>query len=189
MSGKSALQLFTLGHSTRTIERLIRVVTAYNIEILVDIRRYPKSHRNPQFSSNTIKQELSKNRIQYLWLPELGGRRKGLGESSKNKCWKNQSFRNYADYMETESFRKGIDELLKLSAEGTVAIMCAEALYWRCHRSMIADFLKSLNVQVTHIFDEKKAHVHEYTQCAKIIDGYLTYHVSTAQSSSQAAGS
>ncbi len=176
MSGKSSLQLFTIGHSTRTIERLIGVLAAYRVEMVADIRSYPRSHRNPQFSSDAIKQELSKHGIRYLWLPKLGGRRKGLGEDSKNKCWKNQSFRNYADYMETATFRQGIDELIQLSAGSTVAIMCAEALYWRCHRSMVADFLKSLDVQVTHIFDEKKAQVHEYSQCTKIINGRLTYH-------------
>lgn len=175
MPDRSSLQLFTIGHSTRTIEQLIGVLTAYRVEILVDIRSYPRSQRNPQFSSDAIKQELSKHGIRYLWLPKLGGRRKGLGEDSKNKCWKNQSFRNYADYMETATFRQGIDELIQLSARGTVAIMCAEALYWRCHRSMVADFLKSLNIQVTHVFDEKKAQGHEYSQCAKIINGLLTY--------------
>ena len=110
------MQLFTIGHSTRTIEQLIEVLTAYKVEILVDIRSYPGSRRNPQFSSDAIKQELSKHEIRYLWLPKLGGRRKGLGDDSKNKCWKNQSFRNYADYMETATFRQGIDELIQLSA-------------------------------------------------------------------------
>jgi uncharacterized protein (DUF488 family) len=175
MFGKSSLQLFTIGHSTRTIEQLIGVLTQYKVGILVDIRSYPGSRRNPQFGSDAITQELSKHGFRYLWLPILGGRRKGLGDDSKNKCWKNQSFRNYADYMETATFRQGIDELIQLSSSGTVAIMCAEAVYWRCHRSMVADFLKSLDVQVTHIFDEKKAQVHEYTRCAKIIDGHLTY--------------
>jgi uncharacterized protein (DUF488 family) len=176
MYGKSSLQLFTIGHSTRTIEHLIRLLIAYRVEILVDIRSYPTSHRNPQFNSDAMKRQLSEHEILYLWLPKLGGRRKGIGEDSKNKCWKNQSFRNYADYMETAPFREGIDELIQLSTMGTVAIMCAEALYWRCHRSMVADFLKSLNIRVTHIFDEKKAQVHEYSQCAKIINGLLTYH-------------
>jgi uncharacterized protein (DUF488 family) len=170
------LQLFTIGHSTRTIEQLIGVLTEYTVEILVDVRSYPGSRRNPQFGSDAIEQELSKHEIRYLWLPKLGGRRKGLGDDSKNKCWKNQSFRNYADYMETATFGQGIDELIQLSARGTVAIMCAEAMYWSCHRSMVADFLKSLDVKVTHIFDEKKTQVHEYTQCAKIVDGCLTYH-------------
>ena len=176
MFGKSSLQLFTIGHSTRTIEQLIGILTAYRVEILVDVRSYPGSRRNPQFSSDAIQQELSKRGIRYLWMPKLGGRRKGLGEDSRNKCWKNQSFRNYADYMETATFREGIDELIQLSARDTVAIMCAEALFWRCHRSMVADFLKSLDIHVAHIFDEKKAQVHEYSQCAKIINGLLTYH-------------
>ena len=158
------------------MEQFIRVLTAYRVEMLVDIRRYPGSNRNPQFNSDALMHELSKHGIQYVWLEELGGRRKGLGEGSKNRCWTNRSFRNYADYMETALFRQGIDELIQLSGRRTVAIMCAEGLYWRCHRSMVADFLKSLDVQVTHIFDEKKAQLHDYTQCAKVIDGCLTYH-------------
>ena len=111
-----------------------------------------------------------------MWLEKLGGRRKGLGKSSKNTCWKNQSFRNYADYMETEQFTEGIGQLLQLGEKGTVALMCAESLYWRCHRSMIADFLKSKEIEVTHIFDAKHTREHEYTECTRIVDGQLSYH-------------
>lgn len=102
--------------------------------------------------------------------------RKGLGASSPNICWKNRSFRNFADYMETNEFRDGIQELLELANAEAVVIMCAEAVYWRCHRSMIADFLKSEGVEVTHILDATHSRDHEYTQCAKIVDGTLTYH-------------
>jgi len=102
--------------------------------------------------------------------------RKGLGASSPNICWKNRSFRNFADYMETNEFRDGIQELLELANAEAVVIMCAEAVYWRCHRSMIADFLKSEGVGVAHILDATHSRDHEYTQCAKIVDGTLTYH-------------
>ena len=102
--------------------------------------------------------------------------RKGLGPSSPNICWKNKSFRNFADYMETNEFHEGIEELIKLANGETVTVMCAEAVYWRCHRSMIADFLKSEGVAVTHILDATHSKEHRYTQCAKIIEGKLTYH-------------
>lgn len=115
-----------------------------------------------------------------MWLEKLGGRRRGLGKSSKNTCWKNTSFRNYADYMETEQFREGIGQLVQLGERTTVALMCAESLYWRCHRSMIADFLKSKGIEVAHIFDERHTHEHQYTQCARVVDGQLSYHEYTS---------
>jgi len=110
-----------------------------------------------------------------VWLEKLGGRRKGLGQSSKNTCWKNRSFRNYADYMETEQFIEGIGQLLQVG-ESATALMCAEGLYWRCHRSMIADFLKSKGIEVTHIFDGRHTQEHEYTECARVVGGQLSYH-------------
>jgi uncharacterized protein (DUF488 family) len=117
-----------------------------------------------------------KHGIQYVWLQKLGGRRKGLGRSSKNTCWKNRSFRNYADYMETGQFLEGIGQVLQLGESGRTALMCAESLYWRCHRSMIADFLKSKGVEITHIFDGGHTQEHGYTECAIVVDGRLSYH-------------
>jgi uncharacterized protein (DUF488 family) len=119
--------------------------------------------------------QLVRHGIEYVWLQKLGGRRKGLGKESKNTSWKNKSFRNYADYMDTTPFLQGVQELMQLGEKGTVAVMCAEALYWRCHRSMIADFLKSEGVEVMHIFDENHTQEHEYTKCARIVDGQLSY--------------
>jgi uncharacterized protein (DUF488 family) len=142
----------------------------------VDVRSFPHSYRNPQFNKETIELELPPNGIEYAWLKNLGGRRKGLGKSSPNMCWRNQSFRNFADYMETNEFREGIRELTNLARRETVAIMCAEVVYWRCHRSMIADYLKSEEVEVTHILDAAHSKEHTYTRCAKVIEGRLTYH-------------
>lgn len=99
-----------------------------------------------------------------------------MSKESKNTCWKNKSFRKYADYMETPSFLEGAEELVQLASKETVAIMCAEAVYWRCHRSMISDFLKSKGIEVMHIIGEKQTRGHEYTPCAKVEDGGLTYH-------------
>jgi uncharacterized protein (DUF488 family) len=169
------LRVFTIGHSTRTLDELISLLNMHSIGLLVDVRSFPRSFANPQFNQQAVEVELPKRGIRYVWLGKLGGRRKGLGKESKNTCWKNRSFRNYADYMETAEFEDGINDLLKLANEHTAAIMCAEALHWRCHRTMIADFLKSKEVQVTHIFSEREIREHEYSQCAKIRDGVLTY--------------
>jgi uncharacterized protein (DUF488 family) len=168
------LRIFTVGHSTRSLDELVNILRAYEVNTLVDVRSFPGSFKNPQFNREIMGPDLGGWNIQYMWMQKLGGRRRGLGKKSKNVCWKNLSFRNYADYMETPAFREGIDELLQL--EGTRAIMCAEAVYWRCHRSMISDFLKSKGVEVVHIFDEKHAKTHEYTQCARLVDGELRYH-------------
>jgi len=170
------LRIYTIGHSTRDISDLCRILTVYHIGVLCDVRSFPRSFRNPQFNKELIAIELGKYAIRYVWLEKLGGRRKGLAVSSKNTCWRNLSFRNYADYMETAGFLEGIGKLLELADAEITAIMCAEAVYWRCHRSMIADFLKSKSVDVTHIFDEAHSKEHEYTQCAKVLHGNLTYH-------------
>ncbi len=158
------------------MEEFAKILLNFEIKILVDVRSFPSSFTNPQFNTDVMGAVLERHGIQYVWLQRLGGRRRGFGKESRNTCWKNKSFRNYADYMETESFRGGIDKLLHLTGTRTVAIMCAESLYWRCHRSMIADYLKSIGVQITHILDEKHTKEHEYTQCALIVDGKLTYH-------------
>jgi uncharacterized protein (DUF488 family) len=149
---------------------------AHEVSILIDVRSFPRSFKNPQFNKEAIGAKLAEHNIQYVWVEKLGGRRKGLGKKSKNTCWKNESFRNYADYMETPAFREGIEELTQLGLEGTVAVMCAEAVYWRCHRSMISDYLKSKGIEVVHILDEKHSKGHEYTQCAKLVNGQLSYH-------------
>jgi len=174
------LRIFTIGHSTRTIDELCEILSTYQIVTLADVRSFPRSYKNPQFNTDVISRELMKHGIQYVWLEKLGGRRKGLGRASKNICWKNRSFRNYADYMETEQFTEGIGQLLQLGASGRAAVMCAESLYWRCHRSMIADLLKSKGVEVTHIFDGKHTQEHRYTECARVVDGRLSYHESTS---------
>jgi uncharacterized protein (DUF488 family) len=124
----------------------------------------------------SIRCELAKHQIEYVWLQRLGGRRKGFGEKSKNICWKNKSFRNYADYMETRPFLEGTAELIALAKKGSVAIMCAEAVYWRCHRCMISDFLKAKGVQVLHILNGGQTREHGYSGCANVVEGELTYH-------------
>ena len=168
--------VYTIGHSTRTRAELIKILFVYNVQTLVDVRRFPKSLFNPQFNSENIEQGLTKNGIRYAWFEKLGGRREGFGDKSMNKCWKNRSFRNYADYMETKSFHHVAQKLVEMINVNTVVIMCAEALHWRCHRSMISDFLKSKGLRVTHILDAQHSTEHKFTECARIVAGHLTYH-------------
>lgn len=174
------MRVFTIGHSTRTVDELCKILAAHQIVALADVRRFPRSFTNPQFNTDALGVELLKYGMQYVWLEKLGGRREGLGKSSKNTCWKNSSFRNYADYMETEQFTEGIGQLIQLCETALVAVMCAESLYWRCHRSMIADYLKSKGIEVTHILDQKHTQEHQYTQCATVVDGQLSYHAQTS---------
>jgi uncharacterized protein (DUF488 family) len=171
--------LFTVGHSTRSLDELIRILHASNVSILADVRSYPKSRTNPQFTSDAIADVLPQHGVEYVWLQKLGGRREGLGRKSKNTCWKNQSFRNYADYMETQPFLEGFADLAGLIRKGTVAIMCAEALYWRCHRSMISDFAKSRGFRVVHLIGDNQWSEHKYSECARIVNGALTYRVNS----------
>ena len=173
---KHASSVYTIGHSTRNSSDLIKTLSAYDITHLVDVRRFPNSHVNPQFNSETFEEELTTNGIKYAWFEGLGGRRQGLGKKSMNTCWKNKSFRNYADYMETDSFRDAAKKLVEIIGMNSVVIMCAEAVPWRCHRSMISDFLKSNGVRVTHILGADHSVEHEFTKCAKLVAGHLTYH-------------
>ena len=169
------MRIWTIGHSTRTIEKFISVLEEHGIKQLADVRLLPGSKRNPQFNKETLEDSLGKVGICYEHFPELGGRRKPR-EDSPNTAWRNESFRGYADYMETEGFDKGVKRLLDLSADaGPTAIMCAEAVWWRCHRSLISDYLKAVDIEVMHILDANKTEPHPYTSAARIVDGKLSY--------------
>ena len=174
----TANSLFTIGHSTRTLDELIGILHTYDVTVLGDVRSIPRSRTNPQFNSDRLTEDLPERGIRYEWLQKLGGRRQGLGRVSKNTCWKNRSFRNYADYMETASFLEGFHQLIGIIQphSDVVAIMCAEKLYWNCHRSMISDFAKSRGVRVIHIIEQSHSSEHEYSECARIANGLLTYH-------------
>jgi len=134
----------------------------------------PGSRRYPHFNKEALTQTLKENNIKYIHLPELGGRRKA-NENSANTAWRNKSFRGYADYMETDEFKEGIENLLKIAQKSNTAIMCAEAYWRKCHRSMISDYLKSAGVLVFHIISCGKGEEHPYTEPAKIIQGELDY--------------
>ena len=168
------LTIWTVGHSTRSIEEFNQILNSHKIKTLVDVRTFPGSRRYPQFNKAELAESLEKIGIQYVHQPKLGGRRKARPDS-KNTAWNNQSFRGYADHMETPEFQQGIDELLKLARLQSTTVMCAEAVWWRCHRSLISDYLKAAGLKVVHILGEKKTEEHPYTPVARIVEGRLSY--------------
>ena len=171
------MRIWTIGHSTRTTDEFISLLKANHIKLLIDVRSLPGSRRYPQFNKERLVDSLGKSGINYEHFPELGGRRKAKPES-KNTAWRNASFRGYADYMETDEFYKGIKRLLDLAADtGATVIMCAEAVWWRCHRSLISDYLKARGIEVMHILDANKTQPHPYTSAARIVNGELSYAV------------
>jgi len=168
------LSVWTVGHSTLAIEDFIHLLERCEIQVLADVRSFPSSRRYPQFNKDNLQSSLAANRIEYVHLPELGGRRRARPDSI-NMSWRNEAFRGYADYMETRGFELGISKLLEMAAARRTAIMCAESLWWRCHRSLISDFLKVKGIEVVHIIGSGKAEPHPYTSAARIIDGELSY--------------
>ena len=186
------MRIWTIGHSTRTIDEFISLLKENEIKLLVDVRAWPGSKRYPQFNKDALAESLNVHGIRYEHFPELGGKRKSKPDS-RNTAWRNASFRGYADYMETEQFQQGIERLMALSRNDglgsrrndrdgseTVSpcpscIMCAEAVWWRCHRSLIADYLKAREVEVLHILSASKVEPHPYTSAARIVNGELSY--------------
>ena len=166
--------IWTVGHSTRSAEEFGRILLAHGIQVLVDVRSFPGSRRYPQFNRAALSESLAQLGIEYKHQPRLGGRRTPRADSH-NTAWRNSSFRAYADHMETEDFRKGVEDLLELAASARVAVMCAEALWWRCHRSLISDYLKAAGHTVIHIIDQTKTEDHPFTSAARIVDGELSY--------------
>lgn len=161
-----ALTVWTVGHSTRTLGAFIEMLAAHGIEAVADVRRFPASRKHPHFNRDVLEPALAAAGIEYLTLPELGGRRRPRPDS-KNTAWRNESFRGYADYMETPEFAAGIARLMELARRRHTAILCAEALWWRCHRALIADHLKSGGVVVRHIVGARKSEIHPYTSVAR----------------------
>jgi uncharacterized protein (DUF488 family) len=169
------MRFWTIGHSTRKIDIFISLLEKNGIKLVVDVRKLPGSKRYPQFNKEALSAWLHKVGIRYEHFSELSGRRKPK-HTSRNTAWRNASFRGYADYMETEEFRKGIERLVDLASEvGPAAIMCAEAVWWRCHRALISDYLKVRGIDVIHIVDVNKSESHPFTSAARIVNGELSY--------------
>ena len=168
------LSIWTVGHSTRELADFLRLLEDNGIEAIADVRSLPGSRKFPQYNSEDLEISLAEAGIDYLLIKQLGGRRKVLPDSP-NTVWRHKSFRGYADYMETPGFREGIEILFDLAERKRTAVMCAEAVWWRCHRSMIADYLKSRGAIVEHIMDGKKNVIHPFTSAASIKNGRLYY--------------
>ncbi len=168
-------KLFTIGHSTRTIEYFISILKAHGIEELVDVRTIPKSRHNPQFAEEAIRKSVRNHGIGYRWLgKELGGLRR-TKKDSENTGWQNLSFRGFADYMQTSEFKSGLQKLQSVASKKATAIMCAEAVPWRCHRSLIADAMTEKGWNVYHLSSRKTARLHELTPFLKVVQGKLLY--------------
>ena len=166
--------IYTIGHSTRTLEDFIALLQSYGIECLVDIRTVPRSRHNPQFNGDTLRKALKPHGIEYAPLRALGGLRRAR-QDSPNTGWRNTSFRGYADYMQTEEFAHGLDQLIALSRQQRTAIMCAEAVPWRCHRSLVADALSVRSIAVIEIFSATDYRDHKLTPFAHVEGTSMTY--------------
>ena len=168
------VRAFTIGHSTRTQDELIDLLRRFGVAILVDVRSIPRSAHNPQFEQTELLRALPAAGIRYAHLPRLGGLRHARRDSV-NLGWHNASFRGFADYMDSAEFELGLAELRELAGQGTVALMCAEAVPWRCHRSLLADVLMVRGAQVEHITGPSTPRTHRLTAFAHVQDGRIAY--------------
>ena len=166
--------LWTIGHSTRAWDVFVGMLHDAGVRALVDVRRHAGSRRYPQFSGATMGEALREAAIDYAPMPDLGGRRKARGDSH-NTTWRNASFRGYADYMETPPYRDARDALAGLARDTPTAVMCAEAMWWQCHRGLISDDFKADGWTVMHLMQPGRTEAHPWTGAARIVDGRLTY--------------
>jgi len=166
--------IWTIGHSTHTLDEFVAMTKSFHIELIIDIRSYPGSRRYPYFNKEALQISLPENNLKYIHIKDLGGRRK-VQTDSVNTGWRHAAFRGYADYMETEAFKNAIRELECFAHKERTAYMCSEALWWRCHRSLVSDYLKVQGWTVMHIREKVKAQEHPFTSPAEIVDGKLHY--------------
>lgn len=166
--------LWTIGHSTRPLQEFLQLLAGYRLEAVADVRRFPGSRRYPQYAEAALSTTLREHGIAYRWLPALGGRRRPLPDSP-NTAWRNESFRGYADHIDTLEFSAGLEELLEFSAQARTTLMCAELLWWRCHRALIADVLRVRGFEVVHILDATHTVIHPFTSPARVVRGRLSY--------------
>jgi uncharacterized protein (DUF488 family) len=170
-----SLRIYTIGHSTRTADEFLSLLQEFGILRLVDVRQYPGSRRLPQFNRESLEQQLAQAGVAYAWLRSLGGRRPAGSTPSPNTGLRNAGFRNYADYMLTPEFRAGIEQLLAGAEQAPSAVMCAEAVYWRCHRRLVSDYLVACGHDVQHIMGPGQLRPHDLTAGAVVRDGGVTY--------------
>ena len=167
--------LYTIGHSTRSFDELVSALQAHGIETLVDIRAFPVSRRLPHFNREALESELAKRGIHYVWMKALGGYRKATRKDSPHTALRSANFRNYADYTLTADFEQAMDELLKIAAHSRTAYMCAERVYFRCHRMIVSDWLMAHGHEVLHIDAEGPTRAHKVTAEARIVEGQMIY--------------
>jgi uncharacterized protein (DUF488 family) len=172
MTKNNTITVMTIGHSTHSIEDFVKILEAHGVKKVVDVRTIPRSRHNPQFNKDLLPAALGK--IDYVHIKGLGGLRRP-GKDSPNSGWKNSSFRGFADYMQTDEFAKSIDRLIEIARQTQIAVMCAEAVPWRCHRSLIADALTIRNVNVEHIYSAKSIKPHKLTPFTKVRGTVITY--------------
>ncbi|HVS36659.1 MAG TPA: DUF488 domain-containing protein [Gemmataceae bacterium] len=170
-------QLFSIGHSNLPLDRFLGLLAQHRVEALVDIRRFPGSRKYPHWNQAPLAVALQEAGIEYHWIEALGGRRRSKRDAapSPNLGLRNEGFRNYADYVLTQEFRQAIERLLKIAARKRTTVMCAEAVFWRCHRRLISDFLSANGVAVQHIFPNGQTRPHQLTNGAEIGQGRVTY--------------
>lgn len=172
-------KVYTVGHSTRPLPEFVELLQRYGIELLIDVRTIARSRHVPQYNIETLPASLAESGINHRYIENLGGLRR-TSKNSPNTGWRNKSFRGYADYMQTDSFKAGVEELMQFASDSTVAIMCAEAVPWRCHRSLIGDALLVRGIEVIDIFDQKKAVPETLTSFAHVSALDITYPPQTA---------
>ncbi len=168
------MSFFSLGHSNRSLEELVELLAGAGVALVADVRTAPGSRRLPHFGRVALAAELPRHGIEYLHLPELGGLRRPRPDSP-NTGWRNPSFRGYADYMQTDEWRAGLERLIELGRDRSVAMMCAEAVPWRCHRSLIADALVARGFSVLHLIGPRQTRYHTMTPLARVAGDRITY--------------
>jgi uncharacterized protein (DUF488 family) len=168
------LTILTIGHSTRTLEEFVGLLEAYGVTLVLDVRSVPRSRHNPQFNKETLPSSLKKYEIKYIHMPDIGGLRRPKHDSV-NLAWRNSSFRGYADYMQTKEFTDNLLKIVALARENRLALMCAEALPWRCHRSLISDALVARHVKVEHIISATSLINHQLNEMAHVEGTKITY--------------
>ena len=167
--------VFTVGHSTHPTEVFLSLLGGAGIRVLVDVRAFPGSRRWPQFNREALRATVADASIEYLWIPKLGGRRRGIAAASRHTAWTVGAFRAYSDYAETEDFSAGLNELTEAARRAPTAYMCSEGLWWQCHRRIISDYLLARGWRVEHIMPDGKLRRHELTPFARIADEHLIY--------------
>lgn len=187
LAKEQELTVFTIGHSTRTLAEFIQLLKTYGVTLLVDVRTVPRSRHNPQFNKETLPASLKSEGIRYIHMPEIGGLRRPKRDSV-NLAWKNMGFRGYADFMQTKEFTDNLLKIIALARENCLALMCAEALPWRCHRSLISDALVVRHVKVQHIINASSTITHELNEMAQVEGTKITYPLFTKETPQRSLG-